>query len=151
MIPDNLTSYLALIARWMMSDAEVRRAYEKETAADSKKFQDEVEAEHLEPTIAAHAASAKRSQWVTEMQRRSSPVGLLAATILKPTTPPPEYFLNKYARLQFNKDYENLDKFQAKAVSLMPNFLKKKLSATAPLLYRHPPLIPHTTSPNQFQ
>jgi hypothetical protein len=87
MIPDNLTSYLALMARWTMSDAEVRRAYQKETAANSKKFQDEVEAGHLEPSTAVHAVSEERNQWVTKMRRHSSPaVGLLVAIILKPTT-----------------------------------------------------------------
>jgi hypothetical protein len=90
-----LNATTILVAKWVVSDAEVHHQYMAVTAEDSRKVQEAIEAGVLEPLNAAHIAATTRNDWVEDGRRYTSPIGLLVAKVYKKTGHPTTRILSR--------------------------------------------------------
>ncbi|CAI6047356.1 unnamed protein product [Clonostachys chloroleuca] len=112
-----LKGSVVIWSRWVLNDANVRLQYQRSVSAAADGIIARVQNHELTPAQGAQEAHSIRNQYLLDMRKISSPLGLMIAESIKPAGGSYQAYLDKNAMKKYQKSYADLTLGQAQAVA----------------------------------
>ncbi|KAL7940859.1 hypothetical protein V8C42DRAFT_336330 [Trichoderma barbatum] len=105
-----------IFCQWVIHDSHVRQQYHQSVADAIDDILGQIDSSKITLEMGAWKAHQMRNRFFHSMRHSTSPIGLLVAHSIHPTTRSYEYYLQKNSLSTFRKPFEDLNLDQAKEV-----------------------------------